>query len=388
MHNKYINLSEPYILKKEIKYLSNCIATNNLTIGKYISKFENAISKYTNIKHVCSCVNGTAALHLALKVLGVKSNSEIIVPTLTFISTINAVIYNNAIPVFMDADNFYNIDSNKTIKFILNETNFINGSSYNKKTKRKIFAIIITHVWGNAADIDQILTLSKKRNIKVVEDAAESLGTRYTKGRLKNKHAGTIGDIGCISFNGNKIITSAGGGMIISNNKKYIEKAKYYINQSKDDGLYYKHNEVGYNYRLSNIHAAIGLAQFENLKNILKLKKKININYKKSFLNINGIKLSTNPDYAINNYWLNLIQIDHKIYKKSIHQLLKRFEKNNIQVRPVWFLNHRQKMFKQFQSYEISNANKLIKRSLCIPSSSNLKPNEFKKIINIFNEKK
>jgi perosamine synthetase len=388
VYNQNINLSEPYISKKEIKYLSDCIKNNSLTIGKYISKFENAISKYTNSKYVCSCINGTSALHLALKVLGIERNFEVIVPTLTFISTINAVIYNNANPIFMDADNFYNIDSNKTLKFILNETLFKTGFSFNRKTKRRVFAIIITHVWGNAAQIEEIIKICKKRNIKVVEDAAESLGTKYTEGKYRDKHTGTIGDIGCLSFNGNKIITSAGGGMLISNNKKYILKAKYYINQSKNDGLYYKHNEVGYNYRLSNIHAAIGLAQFENFEKILKLKKTIHLNYKKAFLKIDGIKFSNVPHYAKNNYWLNLIQIDEKIYNHSIHELIKIFDNNNIQIRPVWLLNHKQKMFKKYQNFEIDNANKLIKKSLCVPSSSNLKFSEFQKIIKLFNDKK
>ena len=381
MNKKKINLCDPNVFGNEIKYLNRSIKYNQLATGNYINKFERAIKKYTSSKYAASCINGTSALHISLKILGIKKNNEVIVPTLTFIATINTAIYNSAIPIFMDADNNFNIDQNKCIDFINTQTIYKNGYTYNKKTGRKIFAIIITHIWGNAALIDELVDICRHKNIKVLEDASESLGTIYKKGKYKNKHTGTIGDIGCISFNGNKIITSAGGGMIITNNKEYFEQSKFLSNQCKLDHIYFKHTDIGYNYRLSNIHSAIGLAQYENLNKILKLKKNIHNFYCKEIDKIKGLKMFRTPNYSINNNWMNILILDE--YKLSRDKLLKIFLKNMIEVRPVWYLNHQQKMFKKYQNYKIYNAKKLLANSLCLPSSSGLLIKEIKKIINI-----
>ena len=381
-----INLSEPFLTNNEIKNIIICFKKNSLATGNFIQRFEKKILEFTNSKYACSCINGTSALHLSLKVLGIKKHEEVIVPTLTFVATINAVIYNDASPIFMDADNYYNIDINKTIQFILNETFFKKGYSYNRKTNKKVFAVIVTHVWGNAVKLDELFLICKKNNIKIVEDATESLGTKYIAGKFINKHVGTIGDIGCLSFNGNKIITSAGGGMVITNNKIYSEKVKYYSNQCKNNNLRYIHNEVGFNYRLSNIQAAIGLAQLKNIKKIINLKNTIHNSYKRELLKISGINLVETPYHSYNNKWLNIIRIDKKNYKISINKLIKIFSKNNVQVRPIWMLNHKQKMFKKYQKYKISNANKLLSNSLCLPSSANLSKVQIKKIIKVFND--
>ena len=384
MNKKKINLCEPNIIGNEINYLVQSIKNNQLATGNFIKKFENAIKNYTSSKYASSCVNATSALHISLRVLGIKKNNEVIVPTLTFIATINSVIYNSAVPIFMDADNYFNIDQKKCIHFLNNYTIFKNGFTYNKKTGRKIFAIIITHVWGNAALADELIEICKVMNIKILEDASESFGTKYTKGKFKNKHTGTIGDMGCISFNGNKIITSAGGGMIITNNKKYYEKSKFLSNQAKLDDIYFKHSDVGYNYRLSNIHSAIGLAQFENIKKVLILKKNIHDFYCHEVDKINGLKILRTPNYSHNNNWMNILILNK--YKLSKNKLLKIFIKNNIEVRPVWHLNHLHKMFKNYQSYKIYNAKKLLSNSLCLPSSSSLSIKEIKKIINILKD--
>ena len=384
MNSEQILLSEPNILGNELKYLKECLRSNWISSsGKYIEEFEKKISDYTGAKYAVSCINGTSALHLSLKILGIKSGDEVIVPTLTFIAPINTLIYNNCYPIFIDADNFFNIDINKCIDFINKETFYKSDYTYNKKTKKKISAIICVHVWGNAINLDELVTICRKRNIKTIEDASESLGTWYKTGKFANKHSGTIGNIGCLSFNGNKIITCGGGGMILTNNQILANKAKYYSSQAKDDPIYSIHNDIGYNYRMSNIHAAIGLAQLENINIFLKAKLKIFNKYKKELNNINGISIYDTPDYAVNNHWLNVLKIDKKKYFKSRNQLIELFYKNNIQTKPVWYLNHKQKMFKKYQNYYIENSIKLLNNSLCLPSSSNLKSKQLKKIINI-----
>ena len=282
----------------------------------------------------------------------------------------------------MDADKYFNIDINKCIDFIKEHTFYKSGSSFNKLTGRKIFSIIPVHVWGNAVMLDELIPLCEERNIKVIEDASESLGTKYTKGKFAKKHTGTIGNLGCLSFNGNKIITSGGGGMILTNDANLAKKAKYYSTQAKDDPIYYKHNNTGYNYRMSNIHAAIGLAQLQRIKKILKIKLEIYNLYKSKIKLIDGISLHDVPNYAFNNHWLNILKIDKK-YGKSRDQLIKLFSNHDVQVRPVWYLNHKQKMFKKFQTFHIENAIELIKQSLCLPSSSNLTNTQISRIVKI-----
>ena len=383
-----IPLSVPNLKGNELKYVSNCIKTEWISSsGKYVGKFEKRISSYLGSKFGIACINGTSALQVALRVLGVSNNDEVIVPTLTFVSPINAIIYNNAKPIFMDVDNFYNLDVNKTIEFIKKETIYKKRFSFNKKTGKKISAIIIVHVWGNAADLEKLLSICKKRNISILEDAAESFGTKYTKGKLKNKYTGTIGKIGCLSFNGNKTLTAGGGGMILTNDKKLAKKAKYLVNQAKDDNFKYIHNEVGYNFRLSNIHAAIVLAQLERVNYLIKKKNTIHNFYRNAFSKKNGLSISDTPEYAKNNNWLNILKLDFKILKKNaLNKIIKKLKKRNIETRLVWQLNHLQKKFKHFQKYKIMNAQKLIKSSLCLPSSTNLEKKELIQIVETISE--
>ena len=287
-----ISLSSPKVLGKEKEYINECLQSGWIsTSGPFIEKFENELSKYVGAEHVVCCINGTAALQISLKLMGVKENDEVIVPTLTFIATINAVFYNNASPIFMDCDEYYNLDTNKTINFIKNETYFENGFSYNKKSNKKVAAIVPVHVWGNAVWFDELYELCSERNIQIVEDASESLGTKYTKGKFKNFHTGTIGKIGCTSFNANKVITAGGGGAIITNDKNIADKALYLVSQAKDDPIRYIHNEVGYNYRITNINAAIGLAQLEMVDEVLKRKEEIRNFYFNHISSINGLSL-------------------------------------------------------------------------------------------------
>ena len=380
----YIPLYPPNIPKKSIYYLKKCVDENYVSTGGGLIKlFEKKISKFTKSKYTVALNSGTSALHLALKVIGVKRQDEVIVPTLTFVATINAVLYNNCSPIFMDCDDYYNIDCTKVINFLEKETIFKNNFTFNKKTKKRIYAIIATHVWGNAANLFKLAKICKKKNIKLIEDASESLGTFYKK---KKNHTGTIGDVGVLSFNANKIITTGGGGMLLTNNKKYYKLTKYFSTQAKDQDVFFIHNNVGYNYGMTNISAALGIEQMNIINKILKKKEKIKNLYKKCIKEKKGIRVIDGPNYSKNNNWMNIVQIDYQKKKLSIKKIIDFFEKKNVQLRPVWYLNHKQKPFRLFESYKIKNATKLLKNSLCIPSSSNLSLKEIKRITGIFNQ--
>lgn len=376
-----IPLHEPLLNGNELKYVKDCIERGWIsTVGKYVKIFENKIAKYTGAKYAIACINGTSALQISLKIAGVKNGDEVIVPSLTFIAPVNAINYNNAQPIFMDNDQYYTIDVNKTIEFINNQTRSITKNNnqghsvitINKKTGKRISALLVVHVFGNAVNLDKLANLCRKKNIKLIEDAAESIGTFYISGKFKNKHIGTIGEIGCLSFNGNKIITSGGGGMILTNNLKIAKQAKYLTTQAKDDPLYYIHNEIGYNFCITNIHAAIGIAQLESLKQYLKKKKIIHNRYLNKINKIPGLSISNVSYFAKSNYWLNILEINKEYYNKKLSKIIKYLRVNNIDVRPIWYPNHLQKKYKNCQKYKLDNVNKIYQYRLCLPSSVQL----------------
>ena len=376
---KKIFLHNPTIYKNEIKYIKNCLNSGWITNGEYNDKFANIIKKFIKVKYAIPCINGTSALHISLKVLNIKENDEVIVPTTTFIAPVNAIMYNMAKPIFMDVNNFFTIDIKKTLEFLENNTYHKKNSSYNKLTHRKIRAIIIVHTFGNAADIERLFNFCKIRNILIIEDAAESLGTKYTEGRFKNRYTGTIGSIGCLSFNSNKIITAAGGGMIITNSATLAKKSLYLINQAKNDTVKYIHDEVGYNYRFNNIQSAIGYAQMQNIDKILKKKKKIRDFYERNLNESNNFHLVPSPLYSKNNYWLNIIRFKNANYSKVI-SICKKLQKKGIETRPIWHLNHLQKPYKKCENYKINNAKKLHNTCLCLPSGLSLSKSDLKKV--------
>ena len=368
-----IPLSVPNISGNEWKYVKECLDTEWVSsTGEYVNLFEKNIAEYTGSKYSVACVNGTSALQISLQLAGVRPGDEVIVPTLTFIAPVNAIRYNGAEPVFMDVDEFYNIDIGKTVQFLEEETKYKNGYAWNKKTGKRICAIVPVHVFGNAVWLDEIIRLCEDRNIKVVEDTAESMGTRYINGVYSGKHTGTIGLLGCLSFNGNKIITTGGGGMILTNDEKLAERARYLTTQAKNDPVRYIHNEIGYNFRMTNIQAALGVAQLEQLPVFLKRKHEIFSQYQIAFDKIVGLTLAGVPEYADNNHWMNLLQIDEEAYGEDREELMHRLDKNGIQTRPVWALNHLQKPYKDCQTFQIKKDIKLVNNSLCLPSSTNL----------------
>jgi|TARA_Y100000031_G_C8206919_1_gene379070 aminotransferase in exopolysaccharide biosynthesis len=382
---KTIPLSVPVVSGNEWKYIKECLDTGWVSsAGKFIDQFEQKIAEYTGAKYSIACINGTSALQVSLRLAGVLPGDEVIVPTITFIAPVNAIQYNGATPIFMDADKYYNLDVEKTVQYIHEETVYKKGFTYNKKTDKRIPAIVPVHIWGNAVWLDELAPLCRERNITIVEDASESLGTRYIQGSLRTKHTGTIGELGCLSFNGNKIITTGGGGMILTDDAELAEKAKYLTTQAKDDDVHYVHNEIGYNFRLTNVQGAMGLAQLEKLPDFLERKMNIYRQYTEAVKHIEGLGIAPLPDYARNNHWLNLLQIDSAVYGRDRESLMEYLWGKNIQTRPIWQLNHVQKSYEDCQTYQIENAPSLLRESLCLPSSSNLSDEDIKRVINYF----
>lgn len=373
MTQKRIPLSVPVIEGNEWTYVKECLDSGWVSsVGSYVDKFENSFASFTGSKYAIACVNGTAAIHIALKLVGVNSGDEVVVPTLTFIAPVNVINYCNATPVFVDCDRFYNVDPQKFIQFIKQETIFKDGSSYNKKTGARIGAFLPVHVFGNAVDFELISDLCTERGIPIVEDATESLGTRYVSGKMRGKHTGTIGKLGCFSFNGNKIITTGGGGMIITDDEVLAAKARYLTTQAKNDAKRFVHDEVGYNYRLTNVLAAIGVAQLERISTYLEIKQRLFNAYLSGLRDIPGLKIAEPPTYAKNNLWMFPVQIDPKEFGHDREGVMARLDQIGIETRPVWQLNHLQKPYTSCQAYDISEAIALISNTLNIPCSVNL----------------
>ena len=384
--SKKISLSEPFIFGLEYEYIKECLDTGWVSsAGRFVDLFEDKIANYTGAKFAVACSNATSALFISLKILGVKRDEEVIVPTLTFIAPVNTIKYLGAEPIFMDADEYCNIDVNKTVEFIETETKFKNNISYNKKTGKIVRAVLPVHVFGNAADLESLQNICAERNIVILEDASESLGTIYTKGKLKGQHTGSVGQMGCISFNGNKILTSGGGGMIICNDEESYKKAVYLTQQAKDDPVNFIHNEIGYNLRLSNIQAALGLAQMENIEKALKIKKKINNFYRENLNLTDGLTLMNSPGYADNNNWLSILRVEEEIFGKPSSFLIDKLRNKSIEVRPIWKLNHLQRPYLNNQTYKIEKAEELVSTAVSLPSSISLTSEQLNKIIKVIN---
>ena len=367
------HLHEPLFFGNEIKYLKKTITTNLVSsVGPFVKKFENQITRLTRSKYAISVVNGTEALHLSLVACGVKNNDEVLVPTITFVGTANAIVYSGAIPHFVDSEfETLGIDPLKLEKYLEKITVKKGKFYFNKKTKKRIKAIMPVHIFGNICQIDKILKIAKKYNLVVIEDAAEALGSLF-----KNKHAGTFGLIGCYSFNGNKILTTGGGGAIITNNKLLAKKIKHLSTTAKINHRWeYIHNEVGYNFRMPNLNAALGSAQIENLNKFLKSKRKLFLRYCNEFSKVNDVRLIKNPQFSKSNNWLNTIFIKNSSIKKR-NKVLTLAQKNKIFLRPVWKPLHQLKHFRSMPRMNLENAKKIYISCINLPSSSHYFINE------------
>ena len=369
-----IPLSEPVISGNEWSYIKDCLDTGWIsTVGTYVTRFEEVIASYIGTKYAVATVNGTSALHVSLIASGVQPDDEVIVPALTFISSVNVIRYCNAYPVFMDCNECsLCIDVQKVIDFIRNECEQRNnGYTYNKETNRRVKAIIPVHVFGHPSDMDKLLEVCKENNIDIIEDATESLGSEY-----KGKKTGSFGKAGCFSFNGNKIITAGGGGMIVTDDEVLANKIRHLTTQAKKDPFEYDHDEIGYNYRLNNIQAAMGVAQMEKIEEFVQIKRENAKLYIELLASIKGLEFLEEAEWVKSNYWLFTI----KIPKEHKNPLIKHLLSKSIQVRPIWKLISSLPMYSGFQSYKIDRADGVYESCISLPSSVNLKQSEIEYI--------
>jgi len=373
MYNKMIPLSVPNLSLDILDNLKDTIETGWVsTGGKYIQEFEGKIAKYVGVERAVSCQSGTAGLHLSLSVLEIGPGDEVIVPTLTFIAAVNPVRYVGAEPIFMDCDDTLNMDIEKLENFLSYECDNINGITINRKTKKVIKAIVIVHVFGNPANMEHLVEIGKKFNLKIIEDATEALGSYYSDGKYTNQHCGTIGDVGVFSFNANKIITTGGGGMVVSRNHELLDKVEFLSVQAKTDPLYFIHDEVGYNYRMTNIQAAFGTDQIDRLERFIETKIRNYHIYKEAIQHIEGLTLLSFDENTRANHWFYSVLVDEKKYGYSRNELLNQLNKSNIQTRPLWGLIHKQKPYLENQAYRIEKALFYEEHVINLPCSSNL----------------
>ena len=375
-----MKLSVPHIDKSDIRSINTVLKSEWIsTSSKTVDKFEDKISKFCNTKYSIALNSGTSAIHLGLKILGVDNTTEVIVPSLTFIATVNPILYLGAKPIIFDVDQYHNLKIKDVINFIKNKTKFKNNKTINKETKKILKVVIVAHMWGRACDFSELKNICKKRNIFILEDAAEALGSYIKKN--KYKHCGSIGDIGCLSFNANKIITTGSGGAIITNNKKFYERAQYLANQAKDDTFNYIHNECGYNYKMNGISAALGISQLKRLKKKITQRKQIYKRYLFNFKNSKNIKILSYDSKSKTNYWMNVISFKILNFEQTYDLSLSLF-KNKIETRRIWRPLNLQLHLKKFQTHNILNASKLYLNSLCVPSDDNISNADVDKISN------
>lgn len=365
-----IPLSVPVISGNEWQYIKECLDTGWVSsVGSYVSRFEEIVAKYVGTKYSVATVNGTSALHVSLISCGVHFDDEVIVPTLTFIAPINVVRYCGANPVFMDCDKEnLCLDVQKLTDFLSNECEQRSeGYTYNKKTNRRIKAVIPVHVFGHPSDMGEMIEICGKNNIDIIEDATESLGSEY-----KGKKTGSFGSVGCFSFNGNKIITTGGGGMVVTNDKDLAYRMRHISTQAKKDPFEYDHDEIGYNYRLTNIQAAMGVAQMEKLEEFISIKRKNATLYKDLLLDNDKVEVLWEKTCVKSNFWFYTIRVPKKHKKPLMDFLLSK----GIQVRPIWKLIHTLSMYKDCQTYKIENAFNFYDSCINLPCSVGLKQEE------------
>jgi dTDP-4-amino-4,6-dideoxygalactose transaminase len=370
MSNPKIWLSSPHMSGKEQEFVHDAFATNWIApLGPHVDGFENDLAAYLgNDVHVTALSSGTAAIHLALIMLGVQQGDEVICQSMTFSASANPIVYQGAIPVFVDSENE---TWNMSPEFL--EEAIKDRIKKGKKPK----AIIPVHLYGMPCKINDILKIAATYAIPVIEDAAEALGSLYHE-----KRTGTFGDIAILSFNGNKIITTSGGGAIVSKNKNYVDTAKFLSTQARDPAPHYQHSHIGYNYRMSNVCAAIGRGQMTVLNDRVQTRRANFFRYKKNLQNFPGISFQTEPEGMYSNRWLTTILVDEKQMRAGINNETIRLalESDNIESRPLWKPMHLQPVFKDAPFYGNGTSDQLFRQGLCLPSGSTLSENDFERI--------
>lgn len=360
----FVPLHEPTFNDKELEYVTDCIKTGWVSsVGAYVTKFEEELAKFVGVKRAVAVVNGTAALHIALKVAGVEAEDEVLMPSLTFIATANAISYCSAIPHLVDVhEDTMGMDPFKLEKYLQEIAEVRGNELYNKQTKRRIKALVPMHTFGHAAHLDELVALANKYHLVLVEDAAESLGTYY-----KGKHTGSFGKVNAMSFNGNKIITTGGGGAILTDDDALANYAKHLTTTAKVPHKWeYAHDEVGYNYRMPNMNAALGCAQLEKLDQFLVKKKALTSKYEELITQLDGVTLFTEPAHSNSNYWLQTLKLDASLERDQVLAFL---NEQGVMSRPIWRPMHELDMYKHCPSTDLTVTNELKKRIVNIAST-------------------
>lgn len=371
--NKRIYLASPHMGGLEEVFVKEAFDTNWIApLGANVDSFEKELSEYVGSKTGAALASGTAAIHMALKAVGVKKGDKVFCSSLTFAASCNPIIYEGGIPVFIDSEpeshNMSPVALEKAFK------------AYEEKGEMPK-AVIVVNLYGQSADMDKIIEICKKYNVPIIEDAAESLGATY-----KGKHSGTFGEYGIYSFNGNKIITTSGGGMLVSNNEEGIAKVRFWSTQARDKARHYEHTELGYNYRMSNVVAGIGRGQLRVLEDRIAKKKEIFETYKEAFIEIEDIEMMPVCEYGEPNYWLTTITLNENSKVKPLDIILA-LEKENIEARPIWKPMHIQPYYKEYDFYshndEISVSEDIFNRGICLPSDTKMTKEEQERVIKI-----
>lgn len=368
-----IYLSPPHMSGEEIELIQQAFADNWIApVGPALNNFEQQFSDYTGAKHALAVSSGTAALHLALLTCGIQAGDEVFVSTLTFIASVNPILYLGAIPVFIDSDSLsWNMDAD------LLEEALHERSKIGQLPK----AVIVVHLLGQSADIERIVTICQRYGVLLIEDAAESLGSRY-----KDKHPGTFGDAGFFSFNGNKIITTSGGGMLVSNNADLIAHARKLSTQARESTRHYEHREIGYNYRMSNILAAIGCGQLKVLDERVRRKRAIYERYRQALGDIPGLLFVEEMPYAYHSRWLSVVLVDKAQLGVDRDTICRKLEEHNIESRPMWKPMHHQPVLQEYESIMGEVADGLFEQGLCLPSGTALTDSQLDDIIAIIKQ--
>lgn len=385
--SRFIPLSIPNFEGNERKYVDEAIDQGWVsTGGAFISKLEENLSLFLHTANVAACQSGTSGLHLSLIDCGVRPGDMVIVPTLTFIAAVNPVRYQFAEPVFMDCDDSLCMDPVKLAEFCGQECDFIDGKLIHKGTKKQVKAVVVVHVFGNMADMESIMDTARKYHLTVIEDSTEALGTYYTDGKYEGKYAGTIGDYGAYSFNGNKIITTGGGGAVTAKRTDIVDHLRYLSTQAKDDPHYYIHNEVGYNYRMTNLQAALGVAQMEELPDFIERKHRNYDLYKELF---DGYELGKIKDFregTYSNQWFYSLEIDMDQIKGTMRDIITRLEERGVQTRAIWGLIHEQTPYRNSLCYKIEKASYYSNCILNIPSSTQITEDDIRFSVDMIKE--
>ncbi len=362
-------LHEPLFIGNEYKYVQECIDTAWLSsVGKFVDRFEADLADYTGVKRAVAVVNGTAALHICLVVSDVQPDDEVLVPALTFIATANAVTYCHAVPHFVDSSiETLGIDPVALDDYLTDITEVKDGVCRNKKTGRRISAVVPMHTFGHPVDMDAMQTLCEKYHLALIEDAAESIGSFY-----KGKHTGNVGRVAAMSFNGNKTITTGGGGAVLTNDEELGRLAKHLTTQAKIPHRWaYAHDHIGYNYRMPNINAALGCAQLENLPQYVEKKRRLAEKYRDALCDVKGAQFFLEPAFAKSNYWLNAILLDEK-YSKQRDEILGALNDAGIGSRPIWNLMYTMPMFADCPRMDCKVDENIGQRLINVPSSVRL----------------